>query len=584
MHNNKNLLIFDISIKLLIVIFSANIISMIALNAFTLSINAFILIYSTSLLFSIILVKNYKIDFLPDQSSDFYLTIHDTNNIILFCIILSLLLTIPRWSYLIESFIKCAIHPVCDDDYWHIQELNSLINTPRYPAQSSFIATKYLSHYYAPWLITVFIYKLLHFNIITIKFAFSLVNSIYVILIINSIIGVAIIICKSKQQLYLLIYLLLLHAGIESMGIFWTPWHHHEWWMQHFAGFRLQISSFVTLSFWVIHHLSAAIALVFAGYIFYGIKGKIGRDLYSGIGIISLLLVYAFYSSLFVCLGAIPFLLYLLGKDFYQDKKFLLPIVTLSSLLCFPILWIYLAKAAKEHQVGFIFLSLAPDLKYSYIWKFVSKYYDLQKLNYIIFFLLCFILFLFCMIGELLAQFVIIILVIFKKINILREDVVLLALSTIFIISLFFISFSGGNNYAMRGAIIPIAIFSYIAAKYGSYLKFQRSTWFILFILLSLGSLNEIGMNFSLAVNSLKPPEHEKPLLRWIYKVNTDRNISRISQADIPAMVPLDDNVNRYFYLIEKMIGDKKNLRLEDREIMSDGPVGIWKYQDWLKK
>jgi len=572
------------SIKVLIGIFLANIITMLVLNTFVLANYFFIVVYLSALLFSAGLIRKAGLNLLPAPSSLDYLSDRDRNILWFFTIILSLLLIIPRASYFLEFLSQSVVYPVCDDDYWHIQELNSLINSGRYPAQSSFLAGKYLSFYYAPCLLAVFLYKLLPFNFVTIKFVLALADSLYIILIINSILVIILKISGSRNQLYLLIYLFFLHAGIESIGIFRTPLEHHEWWMSWVAGANVQISSFVTLAFWVIHHLSAALALVLAGLIFQALPAPSGRDRWAAITIISLLIVYSFYSSVFVFIGAAPFMLYLFITGSWQHKKSLTLIFSLSLVFALPILWIYLSKVGPEVESGFQFLPFTSYFPGSLAGQWWGKLVDLTNAGVVIVGLCGFFPFLLCLLGELLVPCFLLIMAGASGIKMSTRDVQLLLLSSLFLLSIYFISFSGANNYAMRGAIIPLFIIYYLAAQYGSEINLHDKIRIILLVVLALGSINEVGANFRQLINPIKPSAAARPFLKNIYRLNADRHISRLSRAEVIAQVPIDDEGLFYYYLVEKLLDKKQPLLREDLELVSDGPFGPWKYQDWQKQ
>ncbi len=94
-------------------------------------------------------------------------------------------LAAPRCLYLFEPQLGIALDPVSADDNWHIQEINSLVHSPRHPPVSSFDSTRYLSFYYAPWMFVAAIYQLLPLPWMTLKVAYSLGCCVYILLIVH---------------------------------------------------------------------------------------------------------------------------------------------------------------------------------------------------------------------------------------------------------------------------------------------------------------------------------------------------------------------------------------------------------------
>src|SRR5207249_1700793 len=133
------------SIEIFGVILIANVLTMLAMNLFVLQTSYFLPIYAVGLLAGLSLVKSARID---PVKNDLRFSRAERITLLAAYALLAGLYIVPRTSYLLEGFFGYSVDAISWDDYWHLQELNSLINSAHYPAISSFTAGKYLSHYY----------------------------------------------------------------------------------------------------------------------------------------------------------------------------------------------------------------------------------------------------------------------------------------------------------------------------------------------------------------------------------------------------------------------------------------------------
>jgi hypothetical protein len=549
----------DIPLKIFIIILISNISTMITMNLFVISTNYFVYIYSLSLFLSYLLIRKIDLRFTRDHD---LLSVKEKKWLICALIFMAFLFILPRSGYVIEYFKGYVIRPICFDDIFHLQEVNSLINSEKYPPVSSFDKGRYLSFHYASWMLIVFIYKIFPFRFNTIKISYFIGYSFYILFMIYLAPYFSYRVSRTKTQFYFLFYLIFFYAGFESFWIFFRPLSHNEWWMNEF-GLHLQISSFSTIVLWAIHNLSAAASLVIAYFLYEKTIGngpmKIKFYYYL---CVSLLLVNAFYSSVFVVIGSLPFIVYILIRDFKSKKIELFSISILSSLFALPLLWVYLARIP-----GFLFFEHIKRITGNIIVDIglnAGRFLSLIFLELFVYFVA---------IGAAL-----------KKISKNKNDLILLILSAGFMLSLFFVSYAVGNNYAMRGSIIPIFVLAYIASKYFIFSKSYKIIILMVLFIFSLGSFNEIMHLFKNSfVNIFDKDAIE--LRRTIYNYNTNRNIKQVDYLEILSKYPGRKSA-LYLCSFEKLA--IKPWLIPKRasaffELMSEGPFFIWSYQDWVK-
>jgi hypothetical protein len=545
-------------IRLFAAIMVANILTMLVMNVFGLANGFFLVVYGASLVGALFLLRSTPVESVENR--EVVITDRERRWLIGGFVALLALYVLPRSSYLFEGLFGYSMDAVCWDDYWHIQELNSLINSPSYPAVSSFRAGQYLSHYYGAWMFLVFLYKLLPFGFMTIKVVMFLGKAIYTLLILYTVGYFAYGVSRSKRQFYFLLYLIVAYSGAHSLLVFIQPLRSHKWWMLDLARVRIQISDFSDLSLWVTHHLVAAMSLIIAYWFYTQMRTRTkGRPAYRVM--IALLLVSSFYSSVFVFIGGSLFIAYIYLRDIRTEAKDLLWIGLASFLLGLPILWLYLKK-----RVGFQVLDTVRD------WSTAMIGHRLYAIDLLLSFLLFLVL--------MLVQFVVQAFVLRKTAGELwrsrSEGFVLVVLSLSYLLSTFFILFANGNDYAMRGAILPVIMLAYVVSSYADRMPWNRGVCVILAIL-SLGSLSEIFIFQKANIRNLLLPPPSVELRKEIYRYNTDRSLHVV---DAPAFArSLADSGGFSFYVTEKIVtGGHPKLWEPDSEIIHSGPFGIWNY------
>lgn len=566
--------IADIPIKLLIGILVANILSMILMNGLVIKTAYVVYIYIAGVFISYLLVAKSGLGRIGKNGNIVFS--RKENILLVFALIgVSLLLTLPRAGYAAEYFLGYAINPVCADDYWHFQELSSLINTESYPPVSSFDSSKYLSFYYAPWMLVVFIYYAIGLGANTIKASYFMGYTIYIVLVVYSVFYFSYRLSRSKKQFYFLIYIVLLYSGFESIYVFTNPISHNEWWMLNYFGLKMQFSSFSTLTLWVMHHLLSAVSLLLAYYAFLSLKlmqaEKGGKGF--GYALVAILLVNAFYSSVFVFLGAMPFVIYVALREFKSNRASIIYIGIISALLASPVLWIYLGKHSES---GFILL---PHIERLPNVRLREALFSLNALSSFIKFM--------TLVSLELIVYLIVIAKSARTIWKERSRLVLLVLALGFIVSTFFIAYPGANNYAMRGAIIPLLILGYIVSEYFDREVRVNAITISLLALLALGSFNEAIMFNQVGYDSVFKHRDSLDERRIVYKLNTDRGAKVLEYDNLDdrlKKVMVGDESN-FFYLTEKVILNcPRSLREPDMELIGDGPLKLWKYQNWNSK
>ncbi|MEG9431742.1 hypothetical protein [Terriglobus sp. ADX1] len=469
--------------------------------------------------------------------------------------VLALLCCLARVAYIIEPLRHSLMRVVVWDDLWHIQEINSLVHSASYPAVSSFNSHAYLSFYYAAWMLPSALYVALPVSFVTIKSVFAVATIFYTITSIFSLIWIMLYYAESRSQAFGAAYLFGLYAGIESLFSLVEPLRHHAIWM-FFIGLRLNYPSFVTLLLWVIHHLLAAVALLLAAHLW----GCRDRHLASLLHV-ALLVVFAFYSSVFVVLGALPLGLLLAYRDLRSRFRDLVLITLQIVLLALPILWIYLGKRG---SVGFL-VPLHPDF-----------HLVIAPLHWSIPLGLVGGFFLFCILLALnfLPQ---IIILVKARSRIAQTDGLILVLVALFLLSTYWIGYSLFNNYCMRGSIIPLMLLSWISARYLQRLRFSKTSLFVLAIG-AAASVNEIAicdaaMLHSLVQHSYSYGRAGREILDW----NEQRSLHEIDLDALQQIIKGNDDL---YYHVEKLSPKVSRLpNPSDIETENAGPFGIWRFE-----
>lgn len=567
-------------VQLLAALFTADIASMALMNAAVLPTRWLPLVFTAALGAALVLVSQAK---LAPTAANAGEALSPTSLLWarLLRAVLCLAVILPRVSYLVEPLRGYVIDPMCWDDHWHIQELSSLVNSPRFPPASTFVPASYLSFYYAPWMVIATVYLALPIPWLTIKLAFFLGHTLYALLVIHAAFHLAWAWTRAARPFWFLIYAALLYAGAESGLALVRPAQHNEWWMRDFFGLQVQISAFSTLAILVIHHLSSAAALLLAFSCYEAARRDDSRRIADAL-LLGALLAYSLYASVFVVIGAAPVVAYVVTADWLaapRRGRLVLMAAPVAVALASPMLWMYLVRRPGVHfRFG---LNLWPFSR-------TLLGHEIVALDWFATFGL------FAVLMSL--EMCLLVYVYSRSLDRVRarpRDAMVALLCWGYILSLFFIRFTGANNYALRGTIIPVVLLCFVAARHLPAARPCPALLYPLLAVLSLGSLNEVAnMGSRALVNSLPleraarlmPSNHDLatlPARRRIYDLNRDRGRTRLTPADLG---PEADRIasGSLFYLVEKPVEWLPREPDEiDRELIAPGPFGPWSYQAW---
>ncbi len=480
-------------------------------------------------------------------------------NLVLAALAFSLLLAGLRAGYLLEVPLHRLV-PVVGDDLWHVSELSSLVNSLRYPAQSSLQPGMYFSMYYASWMLPAALYLALPLAGVTIKAVLFAANLIYLLAGNLALLHMAMHTARSRRQLNWSFYLTLLWAGPGSLISLINFWHHNGWWLTH-LGLYLQYTPYAVASIWVIHHLNTGIALVMAAYLW-----KQSQTPLHGI-FCGLLLGFGFFSSVFVFLGAMPFILLMAWRSRHCPPRAMAATAAAFLLVLFPLFWLYLNKPT---SVSFLVpmvhpLQLGMHSEHAHHYPYV--------LGILIFLVVIAAQFAGC--TWILLD---------RRIRLDREHSAWLALALAYLVSTYFVGFSYANNYCMRGMIVPTIVLAWIAA---AYLPAPPRLLLPVLALLTFGSVQEFAYQSRLswygvtraAVNNYAAQmTYDETRTLPVLQLNLDRSRKRVDYRDyMNCFNPLYRDQD--FRQIEKLpTVTPGELMQQDRELLSAGPVGPWRW------
>jgi hypothetical protein len=193
-------------------------------------------------------------------------------------------------------------------------------------------------------------------------------------------------------------------------------------------GFFLQFSNFITLAEWVPHHLIAAVAIAFALFLMHG-STRVSAWLLAG-----LLFLSAVFSSAFVALGAVPLVAWFFLR--HASLKAIATMTVVFVVFSVPLWWIYLGKEA----VGFRILGALMPERQAHPYSSVGPF-----------------------LIVLLLEFLPLLVAAFIALRNRPAPAALLAGAVAYLLSTFVVAYSGFNNYAMRGSIVPIFTLTFLA-------------------------------------------------------------------------------------------------------------------------
>jgi hypothetical protein len=545
--------------KMICTIFCADFLTMLLMNVFRLYTH-----WLPVLFFSLFIVAGFLIfrgRLISGDASD-YVSAKERLGLTVLALGIGILFAGMRLPYLLEGHLHHLVGPLVYDDTWHFQEINSLVNSLRYPAQCSLIPNHYFSFYYAPWMLIAALYLALPVDGFTIKAAFAIGCAIYQILICLTLLHIAISKAKSRAQLYWAIYIFGFWAGTESLFSLLYYLRHNVLWTL-MPGTPIHFPAFAVGAIWAIHHMSSAAALVLCWYVW-----SVGENNdWRTTACCSLLISYAFYSSIFVFLGALPIGIFAVLLALRDRWKTIVATICISGATIWPLLWLYLGKTNDVHflfpfMTGvrslFPFASSPGSL-------FIIPPHVLNSLDkpwpgfivFIVFICLNFI-----------PHFIA--LVFYGK-RLSWPNFVFSLIAIGFLISTYFIGFPEGDNYASRGYVIPIIVLGWICA--GLLPPVRISAWLVIGLLVgAFGFVFESIQTYKAAFRITHIPQPGM-YSQEILAINQNRDTKVVAAADWSLH-------SGRIYDVEKFVaGGKQNLVTADRQLECLGPRGLWKWQ-----
>jgi hypothetical protein len=478
-----------------------------------------------------------------------------------------------RVPYVLETVFGQVSGSVTGDDLWHVQELLSLTLSKQFPPLYGVFSKDYLLFYYTPWMLMAALMAYIPSVFASAKFAYALGYAIYILLAVPIVVALIRCISMNRSQFWMMIFLILGHAGMQSFNVFGFPFASHENWMGHYHVY-VQFSAFSTLFIWVIHHVVAAITLLLAYLIYNDRAASLGRvSCFRRCLTLGLLFASAAMGSPFVCMGAVPLALWILWRDRTSVIPYLLGSLSVAAIVVSPLLWIYLQKPS-----DFRFFSNIQIF-------FEGKWGVLPNV------LLSGCVFLILVAMEFIVPLVLWIRMRRAKIQMAFQDKVFLGIAIAMIGSTFLVGYGIYNNYAMRATILPIWVGLWVLARYSDRLpKLEgKKRVFALFFVgcMVLGSLNEIGSVGKAAVEELELFISSDPARIRIFQINQEyrqfpANAIPISASEQEMLAQkIGDTNARNLMLLERPLDFDLEYHENDEDLIGPAPAGLWKALDW---
>ena len=434
---------------------------------------------------------------------------------------LATVLVLPRVPYLFEPLFGRAFDAACWDDWWHIQEMASIVHSPSFPLRSTFVPDALFSFYYAAWMpgaaaflasivVTAKQALLVDIAVLQVTAAYAVVYAGHVLFEADvrrrRVFMGAVVLFGGFDAMY----------GAATMAQNWLRGTSHviphaEWWPTA-VGFELQHSNFFTLALWVPHHLVAAVAVAFVLMLLSGVLTP-ARGAVAGVAF-----AYAAFASAFVWLGALPCVVWVVVAKRPAFKGVLMCAVV-SAALALPGAWMYLRGDAP----GIEWFGAVQDY-----WRARGFWWSLPAF-----------------VGVLATEFLPV-LVALRTTDGERAALripVLLAVG--FLFSTYVVAYHGANNYATRGAVVPTLVLLYAAVPGLTRLASTRTwrTWVL--VPFFLGGLWELA-SFSNAARSAY--RHVTPFHRAVLASNL-----RHGEAPSTDLQMAAEDVPEGWYLIENL-------------------------------
>jgi hypothetical protein len=456
---------------------------------------------------------------------------------------LFLLLILSRLPYIFD-WLPNMLCLLPHDDYARLPEVLAMTANEKYPLMSPSNAMYPFSFYYTS-LYPFAVFKLL-IPFLTIKEGLAIVHALYYGLIIFSLYEVACITLRDQSKIRTLIFLCTLFGGFDwlmksrfaSPTLFELSGHAERW--QESFGVNASIQSIFNNLMWAIHHFIGAYSAILA-YVFL-FKVRITSKYPLKILLVSILLLSSFYSSPFAFLSVSLFILLhyrLIWRRFINPYTIVLAASALIPLS------IFMNKFPGPSFAPGGFTMRFPIADEFRLTPFISLF--------AFFFLVSIIDF---------AGIPFLLMSAWRKLC--RMDKRYFITACLFIISTYFVVYSGDKNYSMRGAIIPSFVFFWLFAKHSTsclvcFNFIPKTIRWVLFSLIiiaaSYGTLKEASGRIK-EVNSycgyrLQLEKDWKP--NNLYLISTTSSIKTLTFAE--AMKNVNDQ-RLQVYMSEKFISD----------------------------
>lgn len=217
-------------------------------------------------------------------------------------------ITVMRVHYPLEWIPGNTIH-VLLDDYARIAELVSMTTSSHYPLVSPVKRDFLFSFYYAALYPMAFLKLLV--PVLTLKDVIFLGCMGYNFLVLLSLLEISASVLRSSLSVWVFQFFILAFSGLDwAIDIMLNGarfFAEHEWWQKGIPFHtNAQITAFPTALLFTVHHVAAGMSCLLAWLVLWRSRFT-NREV--KLLVVGLLLVNAFYSSVFVTLGCVPFLL-----------------------------------------------------------------------------------------------------------------------------------------------------------------------------------------------------------------------------------------------------------------------------------
>ncbi|HEY3443501.1 MAG TPA: hypothetical protein VGK29_22270 [Paludibaculum sp.] len=479
--------------RFLAALLSANLLSLVLLNAIRLPVWALLPILPGGIVAAWLVLRPLNVRRLPFRASRWA---------VLFAAAAFVLLTAPRLPYLAE-WLPGAVVLAQADDYGRLSELISMTLGGRYPLPHPSNQQFLLSHYYAA--LFPMAWCKLAIPVLTLKDCIVLGNMLYHALFLLSLLEVAPRLVRRPAGATVLVFLMTLFGGLDLLAGRLVPFEHTELWQRSWLGAMREFSSMYTANFWTVHHMAAVWCVLLAFVLCRETRSaaRWRKPLIAG-----WLLVAAGACSLFVAL-TLPLLAWrelgMLLKRLWRSRM-ILPVAAASLTP----LWLYTNRVAPG---GFAWRPVPHLLPVYLLAIFLVDFAGLPLL------------------------------VLARWRQLARSERRWLGGAMLFFVLTWGVESVGYNNFAMRGGLAPSIVIFLLAARHGGLPRAKVAVGALaaLATLTTLTTLREaVTMtyaplefsNWYWQTRGLPVPAHVRPLLRDAYRSSVRNPSARVYRPD----------------------------------------------------